>query len=99
MNAPVTKFSGCGPTPLAKGEKLWRFQDGEETISVRIRELPGRQYIAVDNECPDVAGFGLTELSACADLFRKLPQAASEREERDDMAARWDHQRRLRAEA
>lgn len=78
-------------TILQKNEKLHRFEDGDETIVVRVRELPGGNYIAVDNDTPDVAGFGLSNIGAIADLFEKLPRAASEREERDERAARFDH--------
>lgn len=86
MNAPV----------LQKNEKLHRFQDGDETIVVRTRELPSRQHIAVCEEAPDVAGFGFSIIGAIADLFEKMPRAASEREERDDLAAKWDHARDYR---
>lgn len=82
MNAPV----------LQKNETLHRFDDGDETIMVRVREI-GNEYIAVNDEAPDVAGFGFSNIGAIADLFAKLPRAASEREERDDMAAKWDHAR------
>lgn len=79
------------------GEQIHRFEDGDETITVAVRELANGQYIAVDNECPDVAGFGFSSFGAIANLFAKLPRAASEREERDELAAKWDHARELRA--
>lgn len=71
-------------------DHIHRFDDGDETITVRTRELPSGQYIAVDNECPDVAGFGFSTIGAIANLFEKLPRAESDREERDDRAARFD---------
>lgn len=78
------------PARLLPNEKLHRFDDGDEVITVRTRELSDRTYIAVDNENPDVAGFGFSIIGAIANLFEKMPRAASEREERDDLAARFD---------
>jgi hypothetical protein len=85
------------PAPLLKGEKLHTFRDDDgETVTVRTRELPGNQYIAVDNENPDVMGSGFSIIGAIANLFAKMPAAASEREERDDLAAKWDRARDYR---
>jgi len=89
MNAPV----------IHKNEKVFPFVDGDETIRVRVTKQPNNEYTAIDHDNYDYdssVGWGLTELRAIADLFEKLPRAASEREERDDMAARFDHQRDLR---
>ena len=83
--------------------KTFRFQDGDETIRVRVTLQPNGEYTAIDDDNYDCdcdergffstspVGYGDTELSAIADLFSKIPRAASEREERDDQAARFDH--------
>lgn len=81
---------------IRQKETVHRFEDGDETITVRTRELPDNRYIAVVGDCPDVAGFGFSTIGAIANLFEKLPRANSEREERDDQAARFDHTRDLR---
>jgi len=89
MNAPVLTKS-----------KVISFNDGDETIRVRLIETVNGEYAAFDAENIDSPmGWGLTEMSAIADLFAKLPRAASDREERDDLAAKWDHARALRQEA
>lgn len=71
-------------------EQTFHFDDGDEQISVTTRELPDRSYIAVTGGA-EVAGFGFSTIGAIADLFAKMPAAASEREERDEQAARFDH--------
>lgn len=84
MNAPI----------LHKNVTLISFEDGDETIKVRLTEDFVGNYWAVDTANPDLAiGFGLSSIGAIADLFEKLPRAASEREERDDLAAKWDRAR------
>lgn len=85
--------------PLQKNETLHSFEDGDETVTVRVREIPGSQYIAVCDDAPGVAGFGFSNIGAIADLFEKMPRAASEREERDALAAKWDHARDYRKHA
>ena len=75
--------------------KIIPFQDGDETISVRLTEHCRNEFSATDAENFAI-GYGYTELSAMADLFRKLPMAVSEREERRDTVARWDRARDLR---
>lgn len=87
MNAPI----------LHKNVTLISFEDGDETIKVRLTEDFVGNYWAVDSANPDLAiGFGLSSIGAVADLFEKLPRAASEREERDELAAKWDHARDIR---
>lgn len=84
---------------LRKGEKIHRFADGEETIAVLVTEHSRNEFTAIEAENYDFnspVGMGDTELSAIADLFSRLPRAASEREERDTQAARFDHARDLR---
>lgn len=88
--------------------RIFPFADGEETIRVRVTEHYRNEFTAVDDATYDCdcdergffstspVGYGDTQLSAIADLFEKLPRAASEREERDHQAARFDHARDLR---
>jgi hypothetical protein len=99
-NQLIAEFASVLGQPAAPlllpNEKLISFDDGDETVVVRLRELPGAQFIAVDNANPDVAGFGLSSIGAIADLFEKMPRAASDREERDELAAKWDRARDYR---
>lgn len=84
-------------TVLHKSETIHRFEDGDEVIRVRLTEDFAGNYRAVDIERPDLAtGTGLSSIGAIANLFEKLPRAESEREERDELAAKWDHARDLR---
>lgn len=86
-------------TTLHKGEQTWRFEDGDETIVVRTTLQPNGEYTAIDHENYDYdspVGWGFSTIGAIADLFQKMPRAASEREERDRQADNWDHQRDLR---
>jgi hypothetical protein len=72
------------------------FEDGDETIRVRVTEHYRNEFTAIDADNYDYdspVGYGDTELSAIADLFEKMPRAASEREARDYQAERWDHAR------
>lgn len=79
---------------LRKGQKIIRFEDGDETITVKTQELFSGEYLAWDIDRPLLAsGRGFSTIGAIASLFAKLPAAASEREERDDQAARFDHAR------
>lgn len=83
--------------------QLHTFADGEFTITVRTTLQPNGEYTAVDDNTYDCdcdqdgyfstspVGYGLSTLGAIADLFEKLPRAESDREERDDRAARFDH--------
>ena len=76
--------------------KVFSFEDGEETIRVRVTEHYRNEFTAIDAENYDYdspVGYGDTQMSAITDLFEKLPRAASEREERNDQAARWDRNR------
>lgn len=87
---------------LRTGQQIHRFEDGDETVVVRTTKQPNGEYTAIDHENYDYdspVGWGHTTLAAIADLFEKMPRAASEREERDMMAARFDHQRDLRKHA
>lgn len=69
--------------PIHKNVTLISFDDGDETIKVRLTEDFVGNYWAVDTANPDLAiGFGLSSIGAIADLFEKLPRAASEREDR-----------------
>ena len=85
---------------MANGaEQIFRFEDGDETIVVRTTEQPNGEYTAIDHENYDYdspVGWGFSTIGAIADLFEKMPRAASDREERDHQAERWDHQRDLR---
>lgn len=80
--------------------QLLSFQDGEETIRVKVEKLPNGEFSAIDNDNYDgpgsPMGLGFSQLSAIADLFEQLPRAASDREERDDRAARFDRAHDLR---
>lgn len=85
--------------PLRAGEKIFRFDEGDETIRVLVTEHCRNEFTALDAESYDNAspvGYGDTQLSAMADLFEKMPRAASEREERDEQDARFDRARDLR---
>ena len=89
MNAPVRTKS-----------QILKFEDGDETIVVCVLEYPNGEYSACEliNEVPQhPVGFGLSSIGAIADLFKKMPRAASEREEYNHQAARWDHARGLRS--
>jgi hypothetical protein len=80
-------------------KQLHRFEDGDETIVVQTTLQPNGEYAAIDHENYDYdspVGYGLSTIGAIADLFEKLPRAASDREERDYQAARFDHARDLR---
>jgi hypothetical protein len=80
-------------------DKVFSFEDGEETIRIRVTEHYRNEFTAIDAENYDYdspVGYGDTQLSAIADLFEKLPRAASEREECDHQVARFDHARDLR---
>lgn len=74
-----------------------QFQDGKDTITVITELQPNGEFSAIDDGTYDgpgsAMGFGLTQLAAIFDLFGKLPRAASEREEYDHQAARFDHAR------
>lgn len=76
---------------------IHHFSDGDETVSVRTSPLADGTYCAF-NDGDDLGpiGFGFTTIGAIADLFAKMPRAASEREERDEQAARFDYARDLR---
>ncbi len=83
--------------------KIIPFRDGDETIRVRLTKHAGKHtnhFFAIEEDNRELfnfpIGYGDTEMSAIADLFEKMPRAASEREERDRMADHWDHQRDLR---
>lgn len=71
--------------------------DGEFGINVKTEKLPNGEYAAIDADNYDgpgsPMGLGFSLLSAIADLFEQLPRAASEREERDDRAVRFDRAR------
>jgi hypothetical protein len=72
-------------------EQIHRFEDGDETIVVKVMKLTDGTYAAVEHENFDdrsPIGNGFSSLEAIADLFEKLPRAKSEREERDLMAAK-----------
>lgn len=98
-NRLVAEFSAVldRPAPLTilrKDEQLHRFEDGDETIVVRTIKQPNGEYSAIDHENYDLGfpvGFGASTIGAIADLFEKMPRAASEREERDRQAGAWDH--------
>ncbi len=78
--------------------QIIKFEDGEETIVVCVLEYPNGEYSACELEVPQhPVGFGLSSIGAIADLFKKMPRAASEREEYNHQAARWDHERGLRS--
>lgn len=81
---------------LQINEKMLSFYDGDEKTVVLLTEWSNNEYTAVVSDEDSPVGCGLTELSAIADLFKKLPAARSDREERDMLAERWDHQRDLR---
>ena len=77
-----------------KANRLHHFDDGDEVIAVRTTKQPNGEYTAIDHENYDYdspVGWGVSEIGAIADLFEKLPRANSEREERNDLAARFDH--------
>ena len=88
--------------------QLHHFQDGDETITVRTTLQPNGEYTAVDDSTYDCdcdqdgffstspIGWGFSTIGAIADLFEKMPRAASDRAERDDRAAHFDHARDLR---
>jgi hypothetical protein len=80
-----------------KSDQLHYFD--EITVSTSLQ--PNGEYSAIDAENYDYdspMGWGCTRFSAIADLFEKLPRAKSEREDRDALAAKWDHDRSLRNE-
>lgn len=79
-------------------EKFHRFDDGEESITVKVLELPNGEYLAFDNDGgrPIAIGQGFSSIGAIADLFKKLPAARSEQEERGALAQYLDHKRDLR---
>ena len=93
MTAPTSNVK-----QLATREQIFKFEDGEETITVKTVELPNGEVIAFNNDDSDPLAFGhgFSTIGAIADLFKKLPAAVSEREERDLLAERWDHARDLR---
>lgn len=73
------------PNPLRKGQKIIRFEDGDETIAVLVTLEPNGEYSAIDHENYDYdspVGWGVSNIGAIADLFAKLPRAASDREGR-----------------
>jgi hypothetical protein len=82
--------------------QLHTFQDDEFTITVKTEEQPNGEYSAIEADNYDgpgsPMGWGFSTIGAIADLFERMPRAASEREERDRMADKWDHDRKLRAE-
>lgn len=74
--------------------QTFHFDDGDEQISVKTIELADGTYCAFELPvATDMGpiGFGFSTIGAVADLFVKMPAAASEREERDEQAARFDH--------
>ena len=74
-----TRPSAQTPVTYAN-EKVFRFEDGDETIAVRVTEHYRNEFTAIDAENYDYdspVGYGDTQLSAIADLFEKLPRAAS----------------------
>jgi hypothetical protein len=77
--------------------QIFRFDDGDERIAVQTAEMGDGSYCAFQIEpMTGPLGFGFSTIGAIADLFQKMPAAASEREERDEQAARFDHQQDLR---
>ena len=82
---------------------IHRFDDGDEVIVVQTTLQPNGEYTAIDTNTYDCdcdqdgffstspVGWGFSEIGAIADLFEKLPRANSDREERDDLAARFDY--------
>lgn len=89
-----------GGAVMSAREQIFRFDDGDETVTVKTVEMSTGGYCAFDiehcREC-DPVGIGASTIGAIADLFEKMPRAASEREERDHQADKWDHARGLRA--
>jgi hypothetical protein len=97
MNAP----SNIRPA-LRASEKIFSFADGDETTRVLVTEHYRNEFTALDAENYDYdspVGYGDTQMSAIADLFSKMPKAASEREERDVQADRFDRARDYRKHA
>ena len=83
--------------PISQKTTLHKFEDGDETVTVRLIETVNGEYAAFDAESINSPmGWGLSSIGAIADLFEKMPRAASEREERDRMANKFDHERDYR---
>ncbi len=83
----------CKPVRIISGEpsKLHHFDE----VTVKTECQPNGEYTAidVDNYEPGFpVGWGYSRFSAIADLFEQMPRAESEREERDRLADRFDHQ-------
>lgn len=79
--------------------QLHTFADGEFTIVVRTEEQPNGEFTAIDHDNYDAGsavGWGFSTIGAIADLFEKLPRAASDREDFDRNAAVFDHARDLK---
>lgn len=80
--------------------QLHTFQDGDSTITVKTEEQPNGEFTAIDNDNYDgpgsPMGWGFSTIGAIADLFERMPRAASEREDYDRNAAARDHARDLR---
>jgi hypothetical protein len=71
--------------------QLHTFQDGEITITVSTVSHSNGEYSAIDADNYDsTVGWGFSTIGAIADLFERMPRAASDREERDDRSARFD---------
>lgn len=77
--------------------QLHTFADGEITITVSTVSHSNGEYSAIEADNYDSpVGWGFSTIGAIADFFSRAPRAASEREERDRMADKWDHDRKLR---
>lgn len=77
--------------------QLHTFQDGEDTITVSTVSHSNGEYSAIEADNYDSpVGWGFSTIGAIADLFERMPRAASEREDFDRNAAAFDHARDLR---
>lgn len=77
--------------------QLHTFQDGEFTITVSTVSHSNGEYSAIEADNYDSpVGWGFSTIGAIADLFERMPRAASEREDYDRNAAARDHARDLR---
>lgn len=79
--------------------KLHHFNEEDGKITVKTEQQPNGEFTAIDAENYDYdspVGWGLSRFHAIADLFEKMPRAESEREERDLLADKLEHERELR---
>ena len=104
-----TTETASAPIGHQEAPQLHYFNDGDESVVISTYRHANGEYSAAEHEATGLRpigwgsglrpiGHGFSIIGAIADLFEKMPRAASEREERDRHADLCDRNQDQRKE-